>query len=175
MTWGGKTPNLLGAPQVFNILLQIKCSLHYEYCWCIVVVQIRDILLQKQERSIKNLIASSCNFFSDVLCDIIFVADFPLWYSFVSNAMITTSRIKAPYNINSPYVHESHEKNTSFRETEWDVATSWQLRGLCGCYVVCVAVTGSTSSSFSRKSACRALTGQIYARCDRAWHKTLKP
>ena len=35
----------------------------------------------------------------------------------------------------------------NFREIEWDMAILWQLRGLRGCYGVCMDVTGSTFSS----------------------------
>ena len=47
-------------------------------------------------------------------------------------------------------------------ETEWNVAISWQLRGLYGCYGVYLAVTGSTYRSFSRKLPPVALMRHIY-------------
>ena len=50
----------------------------------------------------------------------------------------------------------------SFREIQWDVAISWQLRGVRGCYRVYVVVAGFTSHSFSRKSPCVTLTGRLY-------------
>ena len=39
-------------------------------------------------------------------------------------------------------VHKSHAENF-LCEMNWDVATTWQLRGLCDNYGVYVAVTGS--------------------------------
>ena len=47
----------------------------------------------------------------------------------------------------------------NFREIDWNVAISWQLWGLRGCYGFFMAVTGSTSCSFSRKSHCVAYNG----------------
>ena len=42
--------------------------------------------------------------------------------------------------------------------------STWLFRGLRGCYVVYVAVSGSTSHPFSRKSPCLVLTGYVYVK-----------
>ena len=47
-----------------------------------------------------------------------------------------------------PWSRKSHERH--FRESEWDVFISCQIRGLCGCYGFFATINsmGSTSRSF---------------------------
>ena len=50
----------------------------------------------------------------------------------------------------------------NLRGTEWNVALSWQLRGLRGYYGVYMAITVSTSRSyFVHRSPCVALADQM--------------
>ena len=58
---------------------------------------------------------------------------------------------------------KSPSRKSRVREIEWGVAISWQLQSLHGCYGVCMAVTGFTSRSFSRKIPLRgSYTGEVY-------------
>ena len=65
--------------------------------------------------------------------------------------------------------HPVRATQDNFYENEWGLSISWQLQGLPVCHKDYVAVTGSTFRSFSWKSPCEALTGQIYVKVW-PWH-----
>ena len=51
---------------------------------------------------------------------------------------------------------------TILMQVELDMYISWQLRGLCGCYVICVAIMGLCSTLFLADCLVWPFMGQIY-------------